>query len=77
MKNPTTSPSESRAADPAGQLSANGSIDTATLDLLAGWRNEDATNDAEQIRDAERELAEFKRAMNDSRTRVGEPLLYP
>ncbi|MBK5294343.1 MAG: hypothetical protein JJE04_22010 [Acidobacteriia bacterium] len=52
-------------------------IDTATLELLAGWRLQDATTDPEQILAAERELAEFKKAMNENRTTAGEPVLYP
>ncbi len=57
--------------------SSNGSIDTATLELLARWRSQDATTDPEQIRAAEQELTEFKRAMNESRTVAGEPVLFP
>jgi hypothetical protein len=44
-----------------------GSIDTATLDLLASWREADATDNPNEILAAERELAEFKRAMNQNR----------
>jgi hypothetical protein len=54
-----------------------GSIDTATLELLAGWRLQDATDDPEKTRAAERELAEFKRAMNDMRFAIGAPPVYP
>ena len=57
--------------------SDNGSLDTATLELLASWRLQDATEDPEEIRAAEQELAEFKRAMNENRASAGEPLLYP
>jgi len=53
------------------------SIDTETLNLLASWRLQDATEDQEEIRAAERELTQFKKAMNDARTIVGEPHLYP
>ena len=60
-----------------GPSSTNGSIDTATLDLLASWRQEDANATPEQIRAAEEELREFKRAMNENRSSVGAPLLYP
>src|SRR4051794_20061223 len=56
---------------------AVGAIDNATLELLAQWKAEDITKDPEAIRSAERELAEFKRAMNESRTESGEPLLFP
>jgi hypothetical protein len=62
---------------PPPRQASNGSIDTATLELLARWRQQDATADPEQVRAAERELAEFKKAMNDNRTIAGEPILYP
>ena len=65
------------ATPPMGQPSANDSVDTTTLDLLASWRRLDATDDPEEIRAAEQELAEFKRAMNDSRALAGELILYP
>jgi hypothetical protein len=55
----------------------NDSIDTATLELLASWRRQDATEDPEEIRAAEQELTEFKKAMNESRALSGESLLYP
>jgi hypothetical protein len=45
--------------------------------LLASWRQQDATTDPEQIRAAEKEVAEFKKAMNETRTATGEPALYP
>ena len=53
------------------------SIDIATLELLAAWRAHDATNDPEELRAAERELADFKRTMNENRAGAGELLLYP
>jgi hypothetical protein len=56
--------------------SADGAIDTATLELLQGWRLQDAIDDPEEVRAAEQELTEFKRAMNENRTLAGEPLLY-
>ena len=55
---------------------ANGAVDTATLELLQGWRLQDATDDPQEIGAAEQELTEFKRAMNENRTLAGEPLLY-
>ncbi len=48
--------------------SNNGPVDTATLELLASWRLPDATSDPNQIRAAEQDLHEFKKAMNESRT---------
>jgi hypothetical protein len=56
--------------------SGNSTIDIATLELLQSWRLQDATDNPEEIRTAEQELAEFKRAMNENRTLAGEPLLY-
>lgn len=52
------------------------SVDTGTLELLASWRIQDATDNPEELRAAERELAEFRMAMDESRTRVGEAPLY-
>jgi hypothetical protein len=57
--------------------SAHDSIDTATLDLFAKWRAEDATDDAEELRAAEQELTEFKKAMNENRAATGGRLLFP
>jgi hypothetical protein len=62
---------------PAPQISAHGSIDTATLGLLAAWRAEDATDDPEELRAAEQELAEFKKAMNENRALTGARPLFP
>jgi len=75
MKQPTTTSEPSVPSSP--QASGNGSIDTATLELLANWRVQDATTDPEQIRAAERELADFKKAMNENRTVAGESVLFP
>jgi hypothetical protein len=47
------------------------------LDLLAVWRQQDATSDPDQIRAAEEDLAEFKKGMNESRTAAGERVLFP
>jgi hypothetical protein len=77
MKKQTTSPDEKNQAQPIVTPSANGSIDNATLKLLASWRIEDATKNPEDIQAAERELAEFKKAMNENRAYSGEPVLYP
>ena len=46
----------------------------ATLALFATWEAEDATDDPNMIREAEEELAEFKKAMN--RNRLGQRPLY-
>ena len=54
-----------------------GSVDTATLELLAAWKAEDATKDPEKLREADEEIAEFKRAMNENRAATGARLLFP
>jgi hypothetical protein len=45
-----------------------GSIDTATLELLAAWKAEDSTTE---------EVAEFKKAMDENRAATGARLLFP
>ncbi len=62
---------------PVTQPSNNSVIDTATLELLRSWRLQDATDNPEEIRAAEEEIAAFKKAMNEPRIVAGEPLLYP
>ena len=52
-------------------------IDRAMLQLLSRWRCSDATTDAKEIDAAERDLAEFKRAMNANRSATSEPPLFP
>ena len=68
---------ETTPIPPVAKLANVNSIDTVTLDLLASWRAQDATDDPEALRVAEQELAEFKRAMNENRTSTGEAPLYP
>lgn len=48
-----------------------------SIALLQSWLAEDATDDPDEIRRAEEELAEFKRNMNANRAATGERLLYP
>jgi hypothetical protein len=71
MSNPTT------PKPPAPQVSAQGSIDTATLELLAAWKAEDATTDPEKLREADEQIAEFKKSMNENRAATGARLLFP
>ena len=77
MKHQTTSPGDATPKASIERLSTNGSIDTATVELLTSWRVQDATDNPDQLREAERELVEFKKAMNESRIVEGESLLYP
>ena len=55
---------------------AIGAIDPETLELLEAWAREDATDDPEKLKDAQRELDEFKKAMNENRATTGERLLW-
>lgn len=52
-------------------------IDRSTLRLLEQWKTEDETSDAAELLAAEREVAEFKEAMDKSRILAGELPLYP
>ena len=61
----------------AGAPSAIGAIDTETLELLEAWAREDATDDPDKLIDAQKELDEFKKAMNENRAACGERILYP
>ena len=74
MKQQTTDPP---AMPPVAQPSNNGSVDTATLELLRSWKLQDATDNPEEVRAAEEEIAAFKKAMNESRIAAGESLLHP
>jgi hypothetical protein len=44
--------------------------------LLRSWRNEDITDDPEEIRKAEEYLAEFKSNINANRAEAGERQVY-
>ncbi len=48
-----------------------------TLELFAQWEAEDATNDPEEIRRAEEELAELKAGLDAPRAAAGARLLFP
>jgi len=50
---------------------------TLTMLLMRSWMEEDATDDAEEIRKAKEELEEFKRNMNEPRKEARARLLYP
>jgi hypothetical protein len=52
-------------------------VDTATLELLATWKAEDSTTDPEKIRQADEEVADFKKAMNENRAATGARPLFP
>jgi len=73
MKQPTTL--QLNVPPPHGL--GDGSIDTATLELLAAWKAEDATTDPEKLREADEEIAAFKKAMNENRAATGARLLFP
>jgi len=71
MKQPSIVEPESAPQPPAG------SVDTATLELLASWKAQDATTDPEKIRVADDEVEKFMKAMNENRAAAGERLLFP
>jgi len=72
MKQPSTIEPASAPPPPP-----TGFVDTATLELLATWKAEDATTDPEKLRAADEEVAEFKKAMNENRAATGARLLFP
>jgi hypothetical protein len=76
MKQQTTTPEPSQVS-PVGAPVAAGAIDTDTLELLEAWAREDATDDPEKLKAAQKELDEFKRAMNENRIACGARILYP
>jgi len=49
----------------------------AAIALLQSWMEEDATDDPEEIRQAEEELEELKRDLNANRAATGERLVFP
>ena len=48
----------------------------AAIAMLDRWIAEDATDDPEEIRKADEEVAEFKRNMNANRAATGERLVF-
>jgi hypothetical protein len=70
-------PNEAHTKPPLPPPQGRQAVDTATLDLLAAWRLEDATGNLDEIHAAERELSEFKKAMNETRALAGELPIYP
>ena len=73
MKQPSTSQPVSVLPPPV----LGGFVDTATLELLASWKAQDATTNPEEIRVAEEEVFEFMKAMNRNRAAAGERLPFP
>ena len=49
----------------------------ASIALLQSWLEEDATDDPDELRQAEAELEAFKRAINAERERAGARRIYP
>lgn len=49
----------------------------ASIALLQSWLAEDATDDPDELRQAQEDLDEFKRNMNAPRKEAGARLLYP
>ena len=74
LQSTTTMPSFVPKAE---DLSATAAVDTETLELLEAWAREDATEDPGKLKNAQQELDEFKRAMNENRAVCRERILYP
>jgi len=70
-------PSTSRPLNEPPLALSGGAIDTGTLELLAAWKAQDATTAPEKLREADEEVAEFKKAMNANRAATGARLLFP
>lgn len=68
---------EPNPMSPVGASLSTSAIDTETLEILAAWAREDATDDPEKLKAAQKELDEFKKAMNENRAASGERILYP
>jgi len=49
----------------------------AAIAMLQSWLEEDATDDPEELRQAEEELEELKRNLNANRAATGERLVFP
>jgi hypothetical protein len=49
----------------------------ASIALLQSWLEEDATDDPDEVRQAEAELEAFKQAINAERERAGARRIYP
>jgi hypothetical protein len=60
-----------------GVLTDETAENAASIALLQSWLEEDATDDPAEIRNAQQELDEFKRAINAERERVGARRVYP
>src|SRR5579862_6486867 len=65
------------ASAPAKPASALTTEQEAAIALLTSYLETEATDDPEEIRKAEEDLAEFKRNMNANRAATGERLVYP
>ena len=66
--------SASAAATPTTTIDSE---NTAAIALLNYYLETEATDDPEEIRKAEEELAEFKDNMNANRAATGERLVFP
>jgi hypothetical protein len=88
-KSKASDPQIQKPGQPSGELvtehlpsaenvrSAVNEGNAASIALLQSWLAEDATNDPAEIREAQKELDEFKRAINAERERAGARLIYP
>ena len=70
-------PSAQAVPTPTKPMPALDARQMAAIALLNSYLETEATDDPEELRQAEEELAEFKRNMNANREATGERLVYP
>lgn len=70
-------PAPSEDADSTSLVPVIDAKNAAAIAYLDRKLKEEATDDPEEIRKAEEELAEFKRNMNANRAATGERLVFP
>jgi hypothetical protein len=68
---------EADTSSPAEPRQAPDVENDHTIALLKSWLAEDATDDPEELCQAQRELEEFKRNMNAPRKEAGTRVLFP
>ena len=65
------------SAAPKSEIHSVDPANDASIALLQAWLEEDVTDDPEEVRKAEEELADFKRNMNLPRKEAGARIHYP
>ncbi len=74
VKNEEATPETDASEAPKSSIDAE---NAAAIALLRSWREQDATDDPEEIRKAEQELEEFKRNINANRAATDDRPISP